>query len=221
MTDEANTEQLPAKGKSIIDPKYRDKYKSKDWLATFIGEQASQTKVIPAKPATEAVAQVGEIGKEGFKPAKPAQPATEEKTVHDGVDTEKLFELGTKNGLDLSKFQTQRESHGFEGRFRMTVRNMLQTVVKQRHGLKGLDDKFHSAPADFLHAKSAPAKPTHDQHGVKHAVEKAPKEAKAEPESKLIKAPTGGEGETVVNEDAPAEHVGHAEGTVKKTPKKR
>lgn len=122
MTDETQTETAPAtaaKGKSIIDPKYRGKYKTPDWLGSFV-MQTNNTKVVPAKPATEATEQVGKIGEPGYQPAKPAKEATPERTVDDGVNVDRLFELGAKNGLDLKKFETQRGSHGFDGRFRMT-----------------------------------------------------------------------------------------------------
>lgn len=168
--------------KSIIDPKYRGKYKTQDWLGEFIGSQISITKVLPAQAASDAV---GEIGKEGYKPAKEAKP---ERTVVEGLDIDKLFELGSKNGLDLSKFQTQRGSHGFDGRLRMTVRNMLQPVAKQRHGLWDLGGTFVVAPDDWLHAKSAPAEATHAQDGAKIAKAKPAVAEKPAEESKLIKA---------------------------------
>lgn len=172
------------KGKSIIDPKYRGKYKTPDWLGAFIMAQTNNTRVLPAQEASPAV---GEIGKEGYKPAREAKP---ERTVDDGVNVDKLFELGRKNGLNLDKFDTQRGSHGFDGRFRMTVRNMLQTIVKQRHGLYNLGGTFVSADPAFLSKVGIleGANPTHNQDGTK-----IPKAAKAAPEaaageSKLIKA---------------------------------
>lgn len=177
----------PLKQKSIIDPKYRGKYKTQDWLGTLIATQTNDTKVLPATAATEATEQVGKIGEEGYKPAKPAKPAMPERTVSDGVGVDKLFELGAKNGLNLDKFQTQKGGHGFEGRFRMTVRNMLQTVAKQRHGLVGLDGSFVSAPADWLKLKSAPAEATHTEAGVKIAKAKPVEAEKPAEESKLIK----------------------------------
>lgn len=183
---QGETEALPAKGKSIIDPKYRGKYKTPDWLGTFMAGQVTNTKTLPATPATEATEQVGEIGKEGFKPAKAAKAAQPERVVADGVDVEKVFALGRKNGLNLDKFETQKDGHGFEGRFRMTVRNMLQTVAKQRHGLYNLGDTFVEAPADWLALKSAPANATHNQDGSKIAVAKVVKAE--ETASKLIPA---------------------------------
>lgn len=174
-----------AQGKSIINPKYRGKYKTPDWLGEFVAINASKTKVIPAAPATEATEQVGEIGKPGFHPAKAAKEATPERTVTDGVDIDALFKLGADNGLDLTKFKTQVGGHGFEGRFRMTVRNMLQTVAKQRHGLIDASGEFVAAPEDWLHLKGAPTNATHNPDGSKIA--KPAPVAEAASESKLIK----------------------------------
>jgi hypothetical protein len=119
-----------AKGKSIVDPKYRNKYKAtdKDWLAKFLDEQATKTR---DKKVTE-----GDGEKQVTKTVK----------VPDGVDVDALFTLAAKNHLDVKKFEAQRTSHGFGGRFRMTVRNMLQTVIKQRHGVFNTGGTFLTAP---------------------------------------------------------------------------
>lgn len=187
-TTEAVADTLPAKGKSIIDPKYRGKYKTPDWLGQLLLDNTSSTKVVAAKPATEATEQVGKIGETGYKPAKAAQEAQPAKIVKDGVDVNKLFALARENGLNVDKFETQRETHGFDGRFRMTVRNMLQTVVKQRHGLL-VDGDFVVAPPEFLLKANAPTVATHNQDGTKIAKAKAEvAPPTGEPESKLIKA---------------------------------
>lgn len=149
--------------KSIIDPKYRNKT-APDWLANFITEQTSATR---EKTVTRP------------NPENPDEKITTTETVADGIDVDKLFALAEKNGLaaKTGKFEEQRDSHGFPGRFRMTVRNMLQAVAKQRHGLFNIGGTFISAPADWLAAKGAPEKPTHEQDGTKIA---PPAKAKAE-----------------------------------------
>lgn len=149
---------------SIIAEKYK-KFEP-DWLAKLIAEHATKTKQVSVKKKN---------------------PENEEETITvtedraDGVDLDKLFALAAANGIDVSKFEAQRDSHGFAGRFRMTARNMLQTVAKQRHGLK-IGDEFVSAPADWLEAKKAPAEPTHTQDGAKIEKPKAA-EATKEPEA--------------------------------------
>lgn len=155
------TEATETVAKSIINSKYRGKYTAdtKDWLAKLIDTHATATK---DKKVTE--------GDGEGKVTKTIQ-------VPDGVDIDKLHALAEKNGLDISKLKAQSESHGYAGRARMTIRNQLQTIAKQRHGLHGLDGKFHDAPADFLTVKSAPEKPTHDQGGT--VIPKAAKPAEA------------------------------------------
>lgn len=191
MTKEAETTAAATKG-SIIDPKYRLKYKTPDWLAQLLLDNTSAVKEIAAKPATEEVGKVGEVGH------KPAKAATEARTVNDGVDTDKLFALARENGLPeakLAAFEAQKGGHGFEGRIRMTIRNMLQPIVKQRHGLV-VNGHFVPAPADFLRDKGVleGAKPTHTETGEKIAKPATVKAAEGdklndEPApSKLIKA---------------------------------
>lgn len=162
--------------KSIIDPKYRNKYKNRaEWLSDLLKEHASLTKEHPA------VAAVGEEGKEGYKPAKDAR------TTVEGVDTTALFAIGAENGFNLDKYKNQTDGHGFPGRFRMTVGNMLRAEAKKRHGIM-LGGTFVEAPADWLEANKAPAEPTHAQDGTKIAKAKP---AIAEPDSKLVKAIAG------------------------------
>lgn len=142
--------------KSIVNPKYRNKYKGaeKDWLAKFMDEQASKTRDVKVtKP----------------NPTNPDEKITVTETRPDGVDVDKIFTLAAKNGLDVKKYEAQRETNGFPGRFRMTVRNMLQKVAKQRHGVFNTGGTFCSAPAEFLTKVGAPEAPTHTQAGEKIA----------------------------------------------------
>lgn len=189
---QASTETTAPAAKSIIDPKYRLKYKTPDFLAQLLLDNTSKEKTIPAQVAS---AQVGEIGKEGYKPAKEAKP---ERVVKDGVDIDKLFALASENGLGarVEKFKAQVGGHGFEGRIRMTIRNMLQPVVKQRHGLI-VNGTFVSAPDDFLRKIGVleGQLPTHDQNGVKLVKQAAANTAPAT------------EGETLPTEPAPSKLV--------------
>lgn len=139
--------------KSIINPKYRDKYKGKekDWLAKFIDEHATATKTVK------------------YTEMDGDTKVNKTKTVSDGVDVDKLHALAEKNGLDITALKAQSDTHGYPGRARMTIRNMLQTVAKQRHGLHNTGGTFVSAPKDFLAAKGAPDAPTHTQKGEKIA----------------------------------------------------
>lgn len=154
----------PKTSKSIIAEKYRDgRYKKADWLGATIGEVVNTT--------TERTKKVPVEGQEGaFK------EVTE--TVSDGVNVDRLFRLARENGLNVDKYEAQRNSHGFQGRFRMTVRNMLQAVAKQRHGII-INGEFVAAPAGWLAEKKAPEMPTHTKTGEKIAKpkpEKAPEE---------------------------------------------
>lgn len=153
--------------KSIINPKYRDAYKGKekDWLAKLIDTHAGGTKTVTKKvPDGDGTKNVTS-------------------TVPDGVDVDKLHKLAEDNGLDIATLKGQSDTHGYPGRARMTIRNMLQTVAKQRHGLHA-GGKFVAADPDFLTAKNAPETPSHKPNGdkivaAKPAAEKAPAPAPA------------------------------------------
>lgn len=140
-------ETAKASGKSIIDPKYRAKYKDPDWLAQQMTTHGSTFKEVTTGEGN----------------------AKTTKQVPTGVDVDKVFKLARENGLDVDKYEAQRAGHGFAGRFRMTVRNMLQPIVKQRHGFWA-NGKFVEADPQFLKNTGAPSTPTHDQKGAKIAV---------------------------------------------------
>ena len=99
------------------------------------------------------------------------------------IDIDALTRFATINGLDVAKFETQKDTHGFPGRYRMTIGNMLRSVAKKRHGLfvpKGATKtEWLDAPADWLTAKSAPEMPTHDRKGAKIKIAPAEKESVA------------------------------------------
>jgi hypothetical protein len=165
-----------AASKSIIDPKYRNK-KEPDWMASQIALFATRMKTVAGK----------EVSVEGSNPPKTTKLPDIQKP--DGVNVDALFALATINNLDVEKFRDQVGSHGFEGRFRMTVSNMLRAAARNRHGVffptgKGGKVEWHDAPADFL-ANSKPPAPkeaTHNKDGSKIA--KAKPAAAAEPEAK-------------------------------------
>lgn len=138
---------------SIISDKYKGKKFDKDWLAQLLDTNATKTKEVTVKRPN---------------PDNPEEKLSVTETRADGVDGTKLMALGRENGVDLSKLEGKEDTHGFAGRARMTIRNMLQTVAKQRHGIN-VNGTFVSAPADWLALKGAPAEPTHTQDGTKIA----------------------------------------------------
>jgi len=148
--------------KSIVDPKYRDKYKNTgpDWLGAII--------ISVAQPLVEKTVKVTDEAGSKTKTVK----------VPGDVDVKALFGLATENGLDIKKYKAQEGTHGFAGRMRMTIRNMLQAVAKQRHGIT-VGGTFKKAPAEWLAEKKAPDAPTHGKDGVKIAVKKPAKEKAA------------------------------------------
>lgn len=152
--------------KSIVNPKYRDKYKGeKNWLAKFIDAEATKTREVKVtKP----------------NPANPDEKITTTENRAAGVDTKALFVLADKNGIDYANLKGHEDDHGFPGRARMTIGNGLRRVVKQRHGLYNKGGTFTSAPADFLAQIDAGDKPTHNQDGSKIAVAKPEAPAKVE-----------------------------------------
>lgn len=171
--ENTNEAAPPAEGettavKSIVSSKYRDAYKGKepDWLGKLINAECTKT-----EPRTRKV-----------KDAEGDGSSTVTEQVAVGVDTDKLLAMARKNGLDVDALEAQSGNHGFAGRARMTVRNMLQTVAKQRHGIFNVGGTFMSAPADWLVAKDAPEKPSHNQDGSKIEKPKAPKAVAPAPE---------------------------------------
>lgn len=163
--------QTPASTpKSIVNPKYRDKYKNapKDWLATLLASEATKTRDVKvSKP----------------NPENPDEKITTTEKRPDGVDVKALFTLASNNGIDVANLKGHEEDHGFPGRARMTIGNGLRRVAKQRGGIFNVGNTFVTAPADFL---GADWKATHNQDGSKIAVAKP--EAPAKPEADAGKA---------------------------------
>lgn len=109
MTSENTAVAETATKKSIVPPKYGNKYKGggSDALADFIKEQCT--------------------GKDGF-------------------EFTAFFNLCRKNGLDEAKVahyesQVAEKRNGSQGRARMTLRNMLATIVRKNGKLVGLNDE--------------------------------------------------------------------------------
>lgn len=160
--------------KSIVDPKYKNKYKdpaNRDWLSTFLDENAMATK---DKQVQETVGD---------------EKVTKTIRVPDGVDTGKLFAIAKANGIDTAKYEAQSGSHGFGGRMRMTIANMLRRVIKERHGMFNAGGTFTTAPAEMLAKVGAVEKPTHNRDGSKIAKPKAEAPAAETPKEPLADAP--------------------------------
>lgn len=155
----AKTEAAPTKGKSIVDPKFRDKCKGDDWMGEFIKSEAT---LMVDKKVTE---------------TKGDEKVTKTIKAPGGVDVDALFKLAEKNHVDVSKYEAQKDSHGFAGRFRMTLSNILRARAAKAHGVFNKGGTWVSAPTDWLKARGAPESPTHDRKGVKIPVPKADKPA--------------------------------------------
>ena len=137
---------------SIIDDKYKGKGPTQDFVSGLINKAAARTKTVEQKVAIE--------GTDKVKTVKVDKP--------DGIDIDALFELAAQNSLDVAKFEPQRATKNFAGRFRMTLANMLRAAARKRHGLFDVKGKWNNAPAEFLAAAGIAEgdKPTHDRKGV-------------------------------------------------------
>lgn len=124
---------------SIVDSKYRDKYKgNKDWLATLMDEEVTRA-ITKTKTTTD----------------KETGAVTTEEVVLKGrtLDFELLFALAVANGFKVDEYRRQVESHGAAGRLRMTIGNMLRAAARKRHGLYVIRDGapvWVEASAEFI-----------------------------------------------------------------------
>lgn len=147
--------------KSIIDPKYRDKYKGeKDWLSKFIDDNATtavmKTKVTKAEDGSETSEEI-DTGKRQ-------------------LDLDKLFDLADANGIDArGRYGEQVSNAGAPGRLRMTVGNMLRAAARKRHGLNDINGEWNDADAAFI----GDSERSEERDGSKIAKAKAEKEAEA------------------------------------------
>ena len=147
---------------SIIDPKYRAKYKTAiDWCSAFIDG-------LVKTPVTKEKTTTAEDG------TKTTETVTTKETR---VDLDALFSLAKANSIDVAKYEAQRDQKNAPGRLRMTIGNMLRSAAKNRHGLYNIEGVWTDAPADFI----GDGVKTHNPDGSKIKVEK-PAAAAAETE---------------------------------------
>jgi hypothetical protein len=143
--------------KSIVNPKYRDKYKkpeAKDWLSKLLDAEATKTR---------------EVKKTVVNPENPDEKITTTEQRADGIDVDKLFQIAKNNGINTANLQGHEADHGFAGRARMTIANGMRRVIKERHGCFNLGRTFLTAPPEMLNKLQADAEPTHNQDGTKIA----------------------------------------------------
>lgn len=150
-----------AKDGSIIDPKYRDRYRNRElgWFDHFMNDNVmvatSRTKTVKDAEGNTTTEEV---------PGKPA------------IDMDKLFELAGANGVDAKgKYGDQIDAKNAAGRLRMTVGNMLRARAKARHGLYNVAGEWVEADEAFLDG----AERTQERDGTKIPKAKPAKEAEA------------------------------------------
>ena len=147
---------------SIVDPKYHRKMwaGANDFVTELFREHCSGTKTVK-------VWQKDENGNTIKDDNGKAVYATEERSM--GVDVDKIFMLCRVNNIDVDKFERQKGSHGFAGRFRMTASNMIRHAAKKRHGIYVIQDDrkiWIAAPPEWLAEKNAPSEPIENRDGV-------------------------------------------------------
>lgn len=109
--------------KSIIDPKYRDKYKAEDYQPDFVAQLIDDTAL-----------------------------TRDDKGKSQGLNQSLMLDLAAKNGVPEADLANLRASVGAKnagGRIKMTVANMLRARAKRRHSLMTLDGKVLPVPAGF------------------------------------------------------------------------
>lgn len=152
--------------KSIIPAKYADRYKSPDWLGTFIDGQVKTT-VFRDKVTKHKDEETGEE----FEKTESVS------TGKKALDLDKLFDLCKANAIDTADMEAQRDRKNAPGRIRMTLGNSLRAAARHRHGLFNLDGEWVEAPADFVGDSAK----THNPDGSKIKVEKAAADAETSP----------------------------------------
>lgn len=160
MPPEATTET-----KSIINAKYKDRYKEPDWLGEVINDHCTKTHTV----------EVSLKDKDGKLTGK-----TETKAVKDGIDVEALNELATANGIDPAPYSAMNV-----GQQRMNIGNRLRSLTLKRHGLY-VDGKWVLADTAWLKAKGAPDAPTHDRDGTAFAKAKVEAKPAKEPAKEML-----------------------------------
>lgn len=161
-TETETTTAPTTEKKSIINPKYLDKYRNtpKDWLSTFVD---GIVKKAPMKQKTTK----NEDGEDvvTMVAGKPA------------LDLDALFSLCKANGIDTASMEEQRDRKNAPGRIRMTLGNRLRAEALKRHGLMNIEGEFVEASAEFI----GDTPKTKNPDGSKIVVAK--QEASAEPET--------------------------------------
>ena len=167
--------------KSIIDPKYAAAYKDKpkDWLSTFVDENATDEATKEKKTKVEETDENGDVvnDKDG-NPVMVDGPVETVKTGKRSVNLDKLFALAKANHIDTAKYEEQADRPNAPGRLRMTIGNMLRARAKARHGLFDVEGEWHEASEEFLDG----AERTQERDGTKIAKAK-PAEAEASEEA--------------------------------------
>lgn len=140
---------------SIVDPKYRDKYRENpDWLTSVINDHCYD--VVTKEKVTK-----NEDGSETTETVN---------TKKTSLNLERFLALAEENHIDVAKYRADMDKKNAPGRLRMTVGNMLRAAAKKRHGLH-VDGKFVHADKEFI----GDTPKTHNPDGTKIAkeVEKA------------------------------------------------
>ncbi len=144
---------------SIIDPKYRGKYRgTSDWLTSFVD---AQVKEVVTK-------QVTTTAEDGTKTVETVD------TKNTRINLDSLFALAKANNLNVDKYADQVDRPNAAGRLRMTIGNMLRSAAKKRHGLYNIAGEWNDADAEFI----GDAEKTHNADGSK--IQKVKAEAEAE-----------------------------------------
>lgn len=139
---------------SIIDPKYRNKYRGDgDWLSKFIDDQV-KAPVVKEKTVTN---------EDGIKTTEMVE------TKQTRISMDHLFALAEANSLNVEKYKADADKPSAPGRLRMTIGNMLRAAARKRHGLFDYTGTWHDAPAEFI----GDSEKTQNPDGSKIAVAKA------------------------------------------------
>ena len=156
----------------------KDMKGARDWAGRFMEDNAL-TRGVGAKEAVEAVEEVKDEEGNVITEAVAGKPATKGKDVW---DLDSMLLLAERNHIDTSHatFVSIREKNAV-GRARMTIRNMLFSRAKKRHGLYDIEGNWVDMPADELEALGNPER-VEERDGTKIPRVKAAKEEKAEAE---------------------------------------
>lgn len=122
--------------KSIINEKYRDRYKpeNRDWLAKFIDDQCTS-------PVTKEKTVKDEDGNETTEVVELKRRV---------LDLEALFDLAEANHIPArEKYADQADRKNAPGRLRMTIGNMLRAAARKRGGLFDNDGEWNEAGDGF------------------------------------------------------------------------